>query len=157
MRQKRRGSLAQGILVIVVLLVFVMVLLPNHRGSRTGPWLFKACYANMRVLLGAIEMYNLDHREAFPREISLNSTLQNDYLMKGKYLKAEVICPKGLIPSPTLRVAKVESFLAETVFPITLLHGPFLRMMGYRLAPAPGEYFLSSQTEVLCNLHGKLP
>ena len=46
-----------------------------------------ACCANMRVLLGAIEMYNMDNVEM------IKSNLDTDLLCSQKYLKSKMSCP----------------------------------------------------------------
>ncbi|HNW34244.1 MAG TPA: hypothetical protein PKM25_04880 [Candidatus Ozemobacteraceae bacterium] len=49
----------------------------------------KACYANMRVLLGAIEMYNMDN----PVMISTIDETTEDRMVDGKYLKTKLSKP----------------------------------------------------------------
>jgi len=49
----------------------------------------KACYANMRVILGAIEMYNLDNPVM---EKSINPAVM-EKLVNGNYLKSVPKCP----------------------------------------------------------------
>ncbi len=48
----------------------------------------KACSANMRVLLGAVEMYNMDNKE-------MMANLEIPLLVKNKYLLSEPNCPDG--------------------------------------------------------------
>ncbi|MBU1107785.1 MAG: hypothetical protein KKB51_14020 [Candidatus Riflebacteria bacterium] len=48
----------------------------------------KACAANMRVMLGAVEMYNMDNTE-------MMHELNIDPLVKDKYLKSAPVCPDG--------------------------------------------------------------
>lgn len=71
-----------------LLLIFVGFLLPprrRHHGSSRE----KACYANMRVLLGAIEMYNMDNTEMVD---VLDGELM-DRLVAGQYLKRKMSYP----------------------------------------------------------------
>lgn len=49
----------------------------------------KACSANMRVLLGAAEMYNMDN------PVGMSSKLDVEKLVQGKYLKSAPTCPEG--------------------------------------------------------------
>ena len=53
-----------------------------HHSRRTSPR--NACYSNQRVLLGGIEMYNMDHNEMIK---SYNPSVR-DSLIEGKYLPA---------------------------------------------------------------------
>lgn len=48
----------------------------------------KVCAANMRVMLGAVEMYNMDNEKML-------SHLDNDALVKNQYLKSVPVCPDG--------------------------------------------------------------
>ena len=52
----------------------------------------KSCFSNQRLLLGAIEMYNMDNSEMLH---DLNDNVQ-DILIRGKYLKGDNIlrCPE---------------------------------------------------------------
>ena len=52
----------------------------------------KACYANMRVILGAVEMYNMDHSIMLD-SITNHDTVKGGLLEKGKYLK------RGMTPT----------------------------------------------------------
>lgn len=47
-------------MVLVIGIIALIWKLPTHRCRRGGAR-EKSCYANMRVILGAIEMYNMDH------------------------------------------------------------------------------------------------
>jgi hypothetical protein len=59
---------------------------PNFRKARQQAR-GKACFANQRVLMGAIEMYNMDHNEMITE---LNDHVIDD-LVQGKYLKARIV------------------------------------------------------------------
>ena len=51
----------------------------------------KACYGNQRVLLGAVEMYNMDHSvmtSVLDHHVALR-------LQSEKYLKSPVVCPES--------------------------------------------------------------
>lgn len=63
-----------------------------HRIRSSGGSRIKGCAANMRVLLGAIEMYNMDFTDKITR---LNS-YTIDQLIKGNYLRGRMPqCPEG--------------------------------------------------------------
>ena len=53
--------------------------------------LLKSCAANQRVIVGAIEMYNLDH--SAPLDTLDRAALAD--LVKGKYLRSLLPCPAG--------------------------------------------------------------
>ncbi len=87
----KRFSIIEFFIVIGIVLILAAIALPGAsiRGSRPMAR-EKACYANMRVLLGATEMYNMDHTET-------QSTLDEDFisvLIEGKYLRSKPECPE---------------------------------------------------------------
>ena len=49
----------------------------------------KACYSNIRVIQGAVEMYNMDHQ-------TMMTTLDQNILISGKYIKSNspLQCPE---------------------------------------------------------------
>ena len=59
---------------------------PNFRKARQQAR-GKACFANQRVLMGAIEMYNMDNNTMIT---SLDENTMND-LVQGKYLKSHIV------------------------------------------------------------------
>lgn len=65
------------------------VAIPNFRKAREQAR-DKACYANMRVLLGAVEMYNMDN----PEMMTVVTENEMDLLVQGKYLKARMTKPE---------------------------------------------------------------
>lgn len=67
------------------------VAIPNFRKAREQAR-HKACYANMRVLMGAVEMYNMDHTEN--EMIHVLTEREIDLLVQGKYLKSEISRPE---------------------------------------------------------------
>lgn len=75
---------ASGFLPIAAIAV------PNFRKAREQSR-EKACYANMRVLLGAVEMYNMDNNEL------LDVVTENEIplLVERKYLKSEPVRPEA--------------------------------------------------------------
>ena len=67
---------------------------PKYSANRT-----KACLANIRVLLGAVYMYDLDHEHNFMTE------LDTDKLIEEGYLKSEISLPES----------KCKYFITETL------------------------------------------
>ena len=89
---KRKSKFQQNPVETIVKAIFIFIIscfVAFYEFPRFGPSRFKTfqnrCFRNQRVLLGAIEMYNLDNKEML-REYNPNSL---DLLIKGKYLKAE--------------------------------------------------------------------
>ena len=79
-------------LVLVIFIIFIIFILyamsrPNVRPV-TGYRIQKACYSNIRVLMGAAELYNMDVKE----EEQMKS-LDIKHLIKTKYLKDEPVLP----------------------------------------------------------------
>jgi competence protein ComGC len=108
-------------------LLILLIALPNFR--RTGHYPQKSCYANMRVILGAVEMYNMDHSVFISTEFNLEP------LIKQGYLKA----------TPECRGTRIDSW-----FPRSLVQP-------YRYGPG-GTYSyagdMSQGGKVQCSEHG---
>ncbi|HEY9068695.1 MAG TPA: VIT domain-containing protein [Candidatus Ozemobacteraceae bacterium] len=66
------------------------VLVPNFRKAREQSR-EKACYANMRVILGAVEMYNMDH----PQPLRMVDEQVIDGLVQSNYLKGGISRPEA--------------------------------------------------------------
>ena len=76
----------------ILLFALIAVLISSPTFARRGIYNpQKTCFSNMRTLLGAIEMYNMDNEEMLHE---LNDDVI-DRLIKGKYIKEDrVCCPK---------------------------------------------------------------
>ncbi|MBI3038815.1 hypothetical protein HYY75_07180 [bacterium] len=88
------GCLGCGIKVFLVLFVLLFLaaiaITPHRRPRRLAPE--KACYVNMRVILGAVEMYNMDNSSMIT---SINDgDTQQGKLISGGYLKSPVNRPE---------------------------------------------------------------
>jgi Ca-activated chloride channel family protein len=64
------------------------VAIPNFRKARQQAR-GKACYANMRVILGAVEMYNMDHTDM----MTVVTEKELDILVQEGYLKSKITHP----------------------------------------------------------------
>ncbi|GEM_PF-975506 len=75
--------LAELMIVVAIIGVLAAIATPNFRKARSSAR-DKACMANIRVLSGAVEMYNMDNP-------GMMHQLDMDALLKGKYLKSKII------------------------------------------------------------------
>ncbi|GAB1354336.1 hypothetical protein MASR1M12_30740 [Erysipelotrichia bacterium] len=73
--------LVELMIVVIIIGVLAAMAVPNFRKAREQAR-DKACYANQRVLLGAVEMYNMDAQPD-----NMMTSLDIDRLVDGKYLK----------------------------------------------------------------------
>lgn len=78
--------LAELMIVFAIIGILAAISVPNFRKAREQSR-HKACYANIRVIQGAVEMYNMDNEQ-------MMSSLNLDKLVKGKYLKSHVSAPE---------------------------------------------------------------
>ncbi len=62
----------------------------------------KACYSNIRVIQGAVEMYNMD---TTPMMDDLNMTT----LIKGGYIRGEIKCPEPQIKVKYTNIGKLSN------------------------------------------------
>ena len=72
-------------IVVAILGILAAIATPNFRKAREQSRM-KACYANQRVLQGAVEMYNMDHP-------AMMTGLDMPALLKGQYLKSPITPP----------------------------------------------------------------
>lgn len=83
-KMKRKGfTLIELMIVISIIGVLAAIAIPNFRSAREKSNQ-RACYANQKTVLGALEMYNLDNGD--------NTTISKlggfAELVKGKYMQS---------------------------------------------------------------------
>lgn len=84
---KRKGfTLIELMIVIAIIGILAAMAIPNFKKARESAR-EKACYSNIRVILGAVEMYNMDNT-AMMDSLAVNS------LVSGHYLKSEPSKPE---------------------------------------------------------------
>ncbi len=90
-KQSCLSILIQAIILCVTTTCLTFMSLPNHffRRPRASARA-KACFSNLRVLTGAVEMYNMDN-EIIIREFDSSTT---KILLENKYLKSEPVLPE---------------------------------------------------------------
>lgn len=81
-----RFRLIELMIVLGIIAVLAAISVPNFRKSREQSR-HKACFANQRVIAGAVEMYNMDHDQPM-------TSLNLDLLVKKGYLKARPTLPE---------------------------------------------------------------
>ncbi len=83
------GKLGLGFLFLMLIGILIPSGTPHARPMARE----KACYANMRVLLGAIEMYNMDHPVMLTTvDDGVIETLRRENYLKSQLSKPETAC-----------------------------------------------------------------
>lgn len=80
--------LVELMIVVMVIGILAAMAIPNFRKAREQAR-DKACYANQRVLLGAVEMYNMDNKSMMTTQLDI------PLLLKESYLKSDVTRPEA--------------------------------------------------------------
>ena len=79
-----------GLIPIATAGVLAAIAIPNFRKARSNARK-TACFANQRVLLGATEMWNMDHENM---QTKIDSAFI-EKLVEEKYLRSYPTCPEG--------------------------------------------------------------
>ncbi|MBI3039840.1 hypothetical protein HYY75_12475 [bacterium] len=87
--KRRIFTIIDFLIIMVVFAVLAAIAVPNFKCYARPQSREKACYANMRVILGAIEMYNMDNSAW---QNTMNSNVEGQ-LVSGGYLKNQVSKP----------------------------------------------------------------
>lgn len=92
--KRRKGfTLIELMIVISIIGVLAAIAIPNFREARNKSNK-RACYANQKTILGALEMYNLDYGD----NLTITARAQLEELAKLKYLQgvpSDPGCKKG--------------------------------------------------------------
>ncbi len=90
-KAKTKSPLSTILFYVYLIGIFVFIFfgpqMSYRRGGRNDR--IKSCYSNLRVIQGAVEMYNMDVKEKM-------TTLDQSHLIEGHYIKAnsELVCPE---------------------------------------------------------------
>lgn len=104
--------LIELMIVVIIIGVLAAMAIPNFRKAREQAR-DKACYANQRVITGAVEMFNMDHTPD-----QMMTSLNLDQLLEQKYLNSKIYPPER-----NCRYSS-QGNLAETGVVYCQLHGP---------------------------------
>ncbi|MBI3038477.1 hypothetical protein HYY75_05415 [bacterium] len=84
-----------GILIIgCIIAILAAIAIPNFKKAREQAR-DKACYANQRVILGAVEMYNMDHSAMMDSIVDSDVRNAHSLLLAGGYLKNSISNPEA--------------------------------------------------------------
>lgn len=82
-------SCGAGPAMLPMIGVLSAIAIPNFKKARSNAQM-AACYANIRILTAAVEMYNMDHPQQAISKLSDADGLEGGILLKGKYLSAPI-------------------------------------------------------------------
>ncbi len=146
MRPQTAGPILAGLGIIALLLLFLVPIRGVVGGFRkgSGPAYTGGCYANIRVLLGAFEMYNMDHTDMMKTVSSRNIAI----LRARGYLKMPIECPGEMAPRFSNRFVQtcMERFADNLRLPLT-----------FRSLVPGGTYEgsdIDTTGRISCSLHG---
>jgi competence protein ComGC len=93
MTKNKKGfsiSLLELLIVIAIIGILVAMPRPMVRKERIGESRKRVCYSNIRILQGAVEMYNMD-------VATMTNILDQEELRKSGYIKgsADLTCPES--------------------------------------------------------------
>ncbi|HNV69235.1 MAG TPA: hypothetical protein PKO06_06015 [Candidatus Ozemobacteraceae bacterium] len=83
-----------GIFILFPLLFEVVEVFGGGRQRRSEDARRRACYANMRVILGAVEMYNMDHHMMRDSVADSDVCSPEGLLVRESYLKSPITKPE---------------------------------------------------------------
>ena len=86
MRNRKGFTLIELMIVIAIIGILAAMAVPNFKKAREQAR-EKACYSNIRVLMGAVEMYNMDNSK-------MMESLAQKVLKDNSYIRQEVECPE---------------------------------------------------------------
>ena len=95
MKNRKGFTLIELMIVIAIIGILAAMAIPNFKKARASARQ-KACYSNIRVLQGAVEMYNMDVS-------NMMTSLDQQKLIDAKYVKAAspLMCPETSKGNPT--------------------------------------------------------
>ena len=86
MKNRKGFTLIELMIVIAIIGILAAMAIPNFKKARASARQ-KACYSNIRVIQGAVEMYNMDVN-------SMMTQLDINTLIGGNYLKSKPSSPE---------------------------------------------------------------
>lgn len=87
MKNRKGFTLIELMIVIAIIGILAAIAIPNFKKARESARQ-KSCYANIRVILGAVEMYNMDSSQ-------MMDSLDEDALVSAGYLKSKPAHPES--------------------------------------------------------------